>query len=144
MRYAEGSLGRAFILRFDHKEDVLAGLTGFAREKTVREGIVWLVGAIESGRVVTGPEELSLPPTPHWNEFADGREMLGIGTIFWEGDDPKIHLHGAFGRGDGAIAGCLREVSDAFLIVEAVVLELTGTGACRKFDPESQLSLVDM
>lgn len=144
MQHAEGSLGRAFVLRFDHGEDVLGSLTQFVRDHHVRGGIVWLVGALTSGRVVTGPEELELPPTPHWVEFDDGREIVGLGTIFWCGDEPKIHLHGSFGRGRDALTGCLREMSETFLVIEGVLLEITGTGAKRVFDDASQLALLDL
>lgn len=144
MRYSEGKLARTFVLRFGNGEDVLKSMKRFVLEKDVRGGIVWLVGALSAGRAVTGPQELEMPPKPQWTEFADGREMLGIGTIFWENGEPSIHLHGSFGRGRETITGCLREVSEAFLIVEAVVLEVTGTGAERRLDEESQMSLLDV
>ena len=144
MRYSEGKLARTFVLRFDHGEDVLKSLREFVLQKEVREGIVWLVGALAAGRMVTGPQELKIPPGPQWTDFSDGREMIGIGTIFWEDGEPKIHLHGSLGRGRETITGCLREVAETFLIVEAMVLEVTGTGTQRKFDEASQLSLLDV
>ena len=130
--------------KFDHGEDLLQCLTALVRKEEVRAGIVWLVGALTEGRVVTGPEELAIPPTPKWVGFDDGREMLGVGTIFWQDGEPKVHLHGSFGRGRDVLTGCLREVSETFLIVEAVILEVLDTGARRKFDETSQLSLLDL
>ena len=144
MRYSEGKPGRTFVARLDHGEDLLECLTELVRKEDVRAGIVWLVGALTEGRVVTGPLELKIPPSPNWSGFDDGREMLGVGTIFWQGDEPKIHLHGSFGRGRDVITGCLREVSETFLIVEAIILEVLGTGAHREFDETSQLSLLDL
>lgn len=144
MRYSEGKPGRTFVAKFDHGEDLLLCLTELMRKEDVRAGIVWLVGALAEGRVVTGPEELVIPPSPKWMGFDDGREMLGVGTIFWQEDEPKIHLHASFGRGRDVITGCLREVSETFLIVEAVILEVLGTGARREFDETSQLSLLNL
>jgi len=38
--------------------------------------------------------------------------------------------------------GCLRELSEAFLVLEAVVLEVNGIDAKREFDPASGLTLL--
>jgi predicted DNA-binding protein with PD1-like motif len=40
--------------------------------------------------------------------------------------------------------GCLREVSKTFLVLEAVIIEIEGISARRKFDPSSGLSLLEL
>jgi len=40
--------------------------------------------------------------------------------------------------------GCLREVSETFLVLEAVIIELEGINARRKFDPASGLTLLEL
>jgi len=51
-------------------------------------------------------------------------------------------LHGAFGKGDSVKVGCLREKAETFLVLEAVILELSGINAMREFDPASGMSLL--
>ncbi|NOZ23042.1 MAG: DUF296 domain-containing protein [Planctomycetes bacterium] len=142
MEYKEAKLNRSFIIKFDHGEDVLAGIKTIVEKEKVEAGLAFLIGALDEAKMVTGPERQEIPPEPHWITFDDGREILAIGTIFWEGDEPKLHLHSAAGRGDHTFAGCIRENGKVFLVVEAVILEMTGSGAVRKFDDASQLSLL--
>ncbi|MEW6358917.1 MAG: PPC domain-containing DNA-binding protein [Planctomycetota bacterium] len=142
MEYREAKLNRSFIVKFDHGEDVLAGIKAVVQKEKIEAGLIFLVGALSAAKMVTGPERQEIPPEPHWVAFDDGREILAIGTIFREGDEPKLHLHSAAGRGDHTFAGCIRENGKVFLIVEAVILELTGSGAVREFDQASQLSLL--
>ena len=142
MEYRETKLNRSFVIRFDHGEDVLSGIQQVARDEKLESGLVFLVGALGRAKMVTGPERQEIPPQPHWVAFDDGREILAIGTIFRENDEPKIHLHSAAGRGDHAFAGCIREEGKVFLTVEAVILELVGGGAVRAFDPVAGLSLL--
>ena len=142
MEYREAKLNRSFVIKFDHGEDILDGIKNLIRKEKVEAGLVFLVGALSKAKMVTGPEKQVIPPEPHWVKFDDGREILAIGTIFWEGDEPKLHLHSAAGRGDHTFAGCIRENGTVFLVVEAVLLELTGSGAIRTFDGASRLSLL--
>ncbi|MCX5720130.1 MAG: DNA-binding protein, partial [Nitrospirae bacterium] len=85
-----------------------------------------------------------IPPTPVWKELGESHEVLGIGTIFWQGDEPKIHFHGAFGKKDMVKVGCLREISETFLVLEAVIIEIEGISAQREFDPASGLTLLKL
>ena len=69
---------------------------------------------------------------------------MGIGTIFCQGDEPKIHFHGGFGKRDTVYVGCLREVSETFLVIEAIILEIEGIDAQRAFDETSGLTLLKL
>src|SRR5208282_6873262 len=86
MHYSEGRLGRIFVLRIDDGEDFLAVTKEFIQTKSVQTGTILFLGALRQGRMVTGPEELVIPPEPHYVMFEGGWEMVGIGTIF-PGDD---------------------------------------------------------
>ena len=35
-----------------------------------------------------------------WSEFADGREVLGVGSIAWDNGTPYVHVHTVAGRED--------------------------------------------
>jgi len=143
MKYTTGEIGRVIVVRFEHGEDVIAGTREIVLKEGVRSAIAFFVGAVEAARMVAGPEKLEIPPEPHWIQFADGREILGIGTIFMEGNEPKMHLHGAAGRGEHSLAGCFRNWAKVFLIVECVIIEIKNCGAKRSKDEASGLSLLD-
>lgn len=144
MRYQFGSIGRVFVVRFDDGDDVLAGL----RELVVRESVCAasfnLVGAIRRGSMVTGPEHDEIPPVPVWRHLEECHEVVGFGTVFLQGTEPKIHCHGAMGKGDSVRVGCLRECAETFLVIEAVVMELSGITATRELDHRSGLALLTL
>jgi uncharacterized protein len=144
MKYQRGEIGRIFVVRFEDGDDVLGGLVELARKENVRAGSFQLVGGMKRGRFVVGPEREEMPPVPVWRELEESHEIVGFGTIFLEGDVPKIHLHGAYGKGDSVRVGCLRETSEAFLVLEAVVMEIKGVSAVRELDPVSGMVLLKL
>lgn len=144
MRYRVGNIGRVIVARFEDGEDALENITVIAKKENIKSAVFYLIGGIKQGRVVVGPEKEELPPIPVWREIKESHEVLGIGTIFWQGEIPKIHFHGAFGKKDMVKVGCLREMSKTFLVLEAVVLEVTGIDAKRELDPASGLALLKL
>ena len=84
------------------------------------------------------------PPVPVWREFKESHEFLGIGTIFWHGDEPKIHCHGAYGKRDLAKVGCLREEAETFIVTEAIILEIEGIQAVRDIDDAANMLLLKL
>lgn len=142
MKYQCGEIGRVFVVRFEDGDDVLGGLVEIASREGIEAAAFHLVGGMKRGRFVVGPEREELPPIPVWREFDDSHEILGFGTIFRHGDQPKLHFHGAFGKKDAVRVGCLREAAEAFLVLEAVVQEIVGVTARREMDPESGMVLL--
>jgi uncharacterized protein len=142
MRYQTGRIGRVIIARFEDGEDVLNGLTAIVREENMNAAVFFVVGGMREARIVVGPERDEMPPSPVWRELGGSHEVVGFGTIFCEGDEPKVHFHGAFGKRDSVKVGCMREKSETFLVLEAVILELSGVKAVREFDPASGLVLL--
>lgn len=144
MDYQVGQIGRAVVVRFEDGDDILDGLLSIAKQENIKAALVNLVGGAKRGRMVVGPEKDELPPEPIWRELDESHEIVGLATIFWAGDEPKVHFHGAFGKRDTVRVGCLRENSAAFLILEAVIVELVGVNARREFDPEVGLNLLKL
>jgi predicted DNA-binding protein with PD1-like motif len=136
MEYAKGSIGRVFIVRIDHKDDLVMELIKFAELEHIESAFFTLLGASREGKLVTGPKESIIPPEPVWSGFDDVHEILGIGNIFLEDGKPKIHLHVGAGRGDSVKLGCLRGQSEVFMVVEAFVLEVEGISARRVADKD--------
>ncbi|HOP39521.1 MAG TPA: DNA-binding protein [Geobacteraceae bacterium] len=142
MRYQRGEIGRVFVVRFEDGDDVLGGIVEIAERENIRAGAFHLVGGMKRGRFVVGPERDEMPPVPVWREMRESHEIVGFGTIFRQGETPKVHIHGAFGKGDQVRVGCLRESSEAFLVLEAVIMEIAGVTAERAMDSASGMVLL--
>ena len=144
MQYQTGRTGRIIVARFGDGEDVLGGLADICRQENLRAACFNLVGGMKRGRFVVGPQSEELTPVPEWRELDESHEAVGFGTIFWQDDQPKVHFHGAFGKWDNVKAGCLREGSEAFLILEAVITEILDVRAMRELDPVSGMVLLKL
>ena len=142
MKYQVGNTGRVVVARFEDKEDILENIVKIAQKENIRSAVFSLIGGIKQGRVVVGPEKEEMPPQPIWRDIQESHELLGLGTIFWQQDEPKIHFHGAYGKRDMIKIGCLRGKSETFLVLEAIIIEIQGIDAQRELDPVSDLTLL--
>ena len=134
MDYTAGAIGRVFIARIDHDEDLLAELVKLARSEEIKQAFFMLIGAVKNMQVVTGPKEDTVPPDPMWHSIAGACEILGIGNIFRKDGNPSIHLHAALGKGGDVTVGCLRDSVDTYLTTEAIIFEISGIAAERVYD----------
>jgi len=141
MQYAQGQVGRVFVVRIDNGEDFLELMRRFVAEKGILCGSVTFLGALMTGRMVTGPEEPVIPPVPHFVLFEGGWEVFGVGTIYPGEGGPHIHYHASVGRAGHALTGCLREKATTYLIIEAIIIEFTGLEGRREFDEKTQMHL---
>ena len=145
MDYEIGRIGRVIVARGHDGEDVYAGIEGIAIAENIASAAVIAVGGLRSGKVVVGPEDPNADKlTPMMREFDDAREIVGVGTIFSDDEGPKLHLHGAMGRGDGVIAGCPRGGASVFCVLEIVIIELLDVNADRSIDPKYALKLLHL
>ncbi len=144
MKYQIGKTARVVVARFEDHEDVLANLVDIAKKENIRAGVFYLIGGMREGSIVVGPEKDVMPPVPVWRELRESHEVVGLGTIFYQGDEPKVHFHGAFGKKDMVKVGCLREKSETFLVLEAIIIEIEGVDAVRELDPVSGLTLLKL
>lgn len=135
MEYRTGSVGRVFVVRFDEGDDFLAGLKELVVKEDIRSGWFHMLGGMRQAGVVTGPREPVMPPEPVWQEVAGAREVLGTGSIFWEGDEPRVHIHAALGHHGQTLVGCVRRDTKVYLVLEVYVLEVSGIDAGRPWYP---------
>ncbi len=142
MKYQVGSAGRIVVAKFDDGEAVLDGIRDIAQKEKIRSAVFYLIGGMRAGKFVVGSETEDMPPKPAWRELNESHEVVGVGTIFWQADDPKIHFHGSFGKLDGVKMGCLREDDETFVVIEAIIVEITGIAATRELDPLSGFALL--
>ena len=144
MKYKQGSFGRVFVLKFEDKDEILEEMKKVATKERIMVGTIMLLGGMRSAGIVSGPKEAVIPPDPLWVSFSDGREVLGIGTLFWKGDDPVIHLHGAIGREKETFTGCIRKDSTVFLVIEAVITEILGIDAHKALNDRTGLVMLEL
>jgi len=142
MNYTRGDLGRVFVARLEDGESVYTAVEEIARREGVASAAVLALGGIRKGKVVTGPERPSGPIVPHYEEFDDARELVGIGTVFAADGQPSLHFHAGIGRGNSALVGCPRAGMSVFLVLEVVIIELLGVEAERVMDAGSGLRLL--
>ena len=105
-----------------------------------------LVGGVRGGsRLVVGPESgETMPPVPVTLALKGVHEAAGVGTIFPDDKgNPSLHLHAACGRGGETKTGCVRPGVDIWKVGEVVLIELTGSSAVRKRDPETGFNLLE-
>ena len=134
MDYTQGKMGRVFVARIDHEEDLLSELEDLAVNENIRSAFFFLLGATGSANIVTGPKEKCIPPEVTWTQVDNASEILGVGNIFWEDDKPKIHIHASACSGSDIVMGCFREFTEVFMVIEIVIFEIEGIAAERVFD----------
>ncbi|MEW6501264.1 MAG: PPC domain-containing DNA-binding protein [Thermodesulfobacteriota bacterium] len=136
MEYRTGTINRVVTIRFDEGDDFLAGLTEVVRKEQLRCAWFFVLGGLREAEVVTGPREPVMPPEPVWKAISGARETLGAGSIYWEGDEPRIHLHAALGHHGETITACVRKGTKVYLVLEVCLIEIAGIDASRPWYPE--------
>jgi predicted DNA-binding protein with PD1-like motif len=131
MDYRQGTTGRIFSIRFDDGDDFLEELLGIIRKENIRQGWFQVIGGLRQAEFVTGPKEPVMPPDPVWDSVDGARETLGTGSIFWDGEEPKIHLHAALGHHGQTTTACVRKGTKVYLILEVMLIEIAGIEADR-------------
>ena len=143
MKYQVGEIGKVVLAHFEDGDEIISNLVAIVRRERIKGGVFYLLGGITGGRIVVGPMNDDVrPPEPTWREIIDSHETLAIGTVFWQGDEPRIHIHGTYGKFDSVKTGCLRDEAKTFLVLEVVMLELKGINAVREIDPDIHMALL--
>jgi len=146
MKATEGKIGRVFVIRLEDGDMLPACLEQFADEKGIAAGQVILVGAIGSGQIVVGPRDSSArPPDPMLLPVDDTHEIVGAGVIA-PGADGKstLHMHASLGRSGQTISGDIRPGVSTWVVVEAIIMEITGAKAARLPDKETGFNLLEV
>ncbi len=136
MEYKTGTIGRVIVARFDQGDDLLEGLKELCRNENLRAAWFQILGGLRQAGVVTGPKEPTMPPDPVWVEVDGAREVVGSGSVFWDADEPRIHLHAALGHHGETMTACIRRNTKVYLVLEVMILELQGLDATRPYFTE--------
>jgi predicted DNA-binding protein with PD1-like motif len=142
MEYAVGKTGRIIAARLYEGEDLYESIESIAKKENIRSAAVLITGGFRNANVVVGPKQEKPKIIGNFKDFTGPGETLGVGTIYCDGQEPKLHIHTAIGKGDETIVGCPRGGAKTFLILEITIIEITGFEAERKFDEDTGLKLL--
>ena len=145
MRATEGRIGRVFLVRLDHGDELPLCLERFAAQNRITHAQVVLIGGIGGGSVVVGPRcSEQRPPEPMLLPVDGAHEVSGLGVIAPnDAGEPVLHLHAALGRAGQTTTGCLRPGVTTWLVGEAVIYEIVGAKASRRWDAASGFALLE-
>lgn len=137
MLVSEGRMGRVFVIRLEDGERLPDVLEAFAAERKLAAGVCVLLGGAGDGNIVSGPVDGEARKIiPIIQALGEVHELAAVGTIFPDASGaPRLHMHGAFGRGNTAKVGCLRRGVDVWRLAECVVIEILDADMVRKVDP---------
>ena len=142
MEYATGKAGRVIAARLFEGEDLYECIESLAAKENVSCAAVLITGGFREANVVVGPKEEVPKIVGNFKHFTGPGEVLGVGTLYCDDEGPKLHIHGAIGKGDQTVVGCPRGGAKTFLILEVTIIEIEGIQASRKLDEEKGVKLL--
>lgn len=142
MEYAVGKTGRIIAARLFEGEDLYESIHKIAATENIKSAAVFITGGFRKANVVVGPKQEEPTVVGEFRNFAGPGEVLGVGTIYCDKEQPKLHIHTAIGKADDVMVGCPRDGTKTFLILEVTIIEIVGLTAERKFDVKTGLNLL--
>ena len=142
MEYGVGQVGRVVVARLFEGEDLYESIEQIARAENIRGAAVLITGGFRKADVVVGPKHEVPKIEANFRAFDGPGETFGVGTLYWEGTKPKLHVHAGIGKGDLTMVGCPRGGARVFLILEVTIIEITGVDAARRLDPQTGWNLL--
>ena len=126
---------------FDTGDEVVSGLTEFAREKGLSASQITAVGAFRAATL--GYFDLERKDYERISVQEQVEVLALVGDVALAQNEPKLHLHVVVGRRDGtAMGGHLLEAHVRPTL--EVILTESPAHLCRRHDPETGLALISM
>ena len=127
MEYQERTVQRVFSIRFSSGDRIIESLEKLVREKNIRTGTIIFLGAFSKGNLVLGFRKYSKAPMDfNRTSFNETQEAVGMGSITWVNDKPKVHLHAGVAKEREVFIAHIEEADVAG--AEAFILEFSGAG----------------
>jgi predicted DNA-binding protein with PD1-like motif len=142
VEYSVGRTSRVIAARLFEGEDVYGCVEQIAHRENIKSAAVLITGGFRQASVVVGPKTEKPKIVGNFKDFVGPGEVLGVGTLYWDDEGPKLHLHTAIGKGDQTVVGCPRGGTKTFLILEVTIIEFEGITATRKLDENTGLKLL--
>ena len=137
-----GKTGRIIAARLFEGEDLYESIHKIAVAEDIKSAAVFITGGFREANVVVGPKQEEPTVVGEFRKFAGPGEVLGVGTIYCDNKEPKLHIHTAIGKADEVMIGCPRDGTKTFLILEVTIIEIDGLNAERELDEKTGLSLL--
>jgi predicted DNA-binding protein with PD1-like motif len=143
MKHTTGKIKAVHLLKFENNDDFIAETENFIKKKKIKTAFFIFLGALRKGDIVSGPKKPVIPPDPFWNSFDNAWETFGVGSVFLgEGGKPQVHIHSSLGKGKKVKMGCVRKNARVFIVIEALMLELSGINAKKGIDPKTGINML--
>ncbi|MBW8041714.1 MAG: DUF296 domain-containing protein [Planctomycetes bacterium] len=142
MEYKVGKPGRIIAARLFEGEDIYKSIESIALKEDIKAAAVFITGGFREANVVVGPKQEKPKIVGNFQPFVGPGEVLGVGTIYWDDKEPKLHIHTAMGKEDQVMVGCPRGGASTFLILEVTIIEIDQIEARRKPDESTGLNLL--
>jgi uncharacterized protein len=142
MEYGIGRTARVAVARLFEGEDLYESVEQIARRENIHCAAVLVTGGFRKASVVVGPKKEKPRIEADFRPFDGPGEVLGVGTLYWDGAAPKLHVHTAIGKGGNNLVGCPRGGAKTFLILEVTIIEIAGIDAARRLDPQTGWNLL--
>lgn len=145
VKYSQARQGRIFVIRLEDGDILHEEIEKFAEMQGVRAAALLAVGGADrESALVVGPAEGRVKPiVPLEHILEDVHEVAGVGTLFPDdAGKPVLHMHGAFGRKDSTITGCVRAGVRVWHVLEVILIELMDTAASRQPDEATGFKLL--
>ncbi|MFC5264632.1 PPC domain-containing DNA-binding protein [Kribbella qitaiheensis] len=101
MRAAEVTMGRSFVVHFDHGDDFYTALSDFCREHDVKQGFIpMFIAGMREVELVGTCEKLDNPDAPVWSAVhLTNVEAVGAGTLAYDEQSQTVlpHIHVSVG-----------------------------------------------
>jgi uncharacterized protein len=145
MKHTTGKIKAVHVLKFENNDDFIAETEAFIKKQKIKAAFFIFLGALKKGDIVSGPKKPVIPPVPFWNSFDNAWEVFGVGSVFLgAGKKPQIHIHSSLGKGKKVKMGCVRKNARVFLVIEALMFELSGIKAVKAVDPATGINMLKL
>ena len=144
MEYKVGKAGRIVAARLFEGEDIYESIESIARKENIKAAAVLITGGFRKADVVVGPKQETPKIIGNFKPFAGPGEVLGVGTLYRDDKQPKLHIHTAIGKENQVMVGCPRGGASTFLILEVTIIEIDEVEARRKLDESTGLNLLKL
>ena len=92
MDYRVGKPGRIIAARLYEGEDLYESIETIARKENIKSAAVLITGGLRKADVVVGPKQEKPKIVGKYMSFDGPGEVLGVGTIYWNDEQPKLHI----------------------------------------------------
>jgi predicted DNA-binding protein with PD1-like motif len=101
LRAAELTMGRTFVVHFDHGDDFYTALSDFCRKHDVKQGFIpMFIAGMREVELVGTCEKLENPDAPVWNAVhLENVEAIGGGSLAYDDGTETVlpHIHVSVG-----------------------------------------------